>query len=436
MFARLEGYVNNTAANWKNTNTIITSPPLLTAKQAPPANLNLIGAGITPNSSIDISTKANAYHKTMLDLDKQNSLCIKAKQPQDILNMNEKGIYQCGWYYNTTKKAGQGYLSDKNGPLPNLTTAPPASPYTLYFGSDGTPTSMQAAQEQYDIDRCSPLKTCSQVGNYPGCGYCTTALKGIPINPDNSPKYPSNVMATCYQPNIVTNKNKCPIPPPAPTLNSTNSNGITYPNRVGPCQPEANGRLSGVCLQQALRNEKCKPQGALYTALNGFSSTTDSGSLRKNNSVIGTYVDMNPNFNLNKFIMAPTIEDAQTQAIALYTDNASATTAAKANQENQTKANTLAIDLCTKSGYFLDQYNFCTELQSNTPVPTVGWDLGCLQAAFMKTFQIKTPPSGSMYPRSNGDCAHKYYNTLGTWGDVTKFMDSIYNLIIQYRFIS
>ena len=353
---------------------------------------------------------------------------MKAKQPQDILNMNVKGIYQCGWYYNTTKKAGQGYLSDKNGPLPNLTSGgPPNSPYTFYFGSDGTPTSMQAAQEQYDIDRCSPLKTCSQVGKYPGCGYCTSSLKGIPINPDNSPKYPSNVMATCYQTNIVTNTTKCPVPPPVPVLKPTSSSGITYPKLTGNCQPDPNGRLSGACLQTALKNANCQPQGALFTALNGFSSTTDPGSLQKNNANISTYADMKPNFNLNKFVMAPTIEDAQTQAIALSTASTSATNLAKTNQEGQTKANTLAIDLCTKSGYFLDQYDFCTELQPNTPVPTVGWDLGCLQKAFRKTFQIQRAPSGTMYPNTKGDCAHRYYNTLGTWGAVIDFIKSIYN---------
>jgi hypothetical protein len=49
---------------------------------------------------------------------------------------------------------------------------------------------------------------------------------------------------------------------------------------------------------------------------------------------------MKPNFDLNKFIMAPTIEDAQTQAMALSTDNKSAKNAAKVNREGQTKANT------------------------------------------------------------------------------------------------
>jgi len=171
----------------------------------------------------------------------------------------------------------------------------------------------------------------------------------------------------------------------------------------------------------------CQPQGALYTALNGFSSTADPGSLRRNNGNIGTYDDLKPKFNLTKFIMAPTIEDAQTQAIALSTDNNSAKTSAKANRENQTKANTLAIDLCTSSGYFLDQYDFCTELQSNTPVPTVGWDLKCLQSAFLKAFQIEKAPNGNMYPKTKGDCAHRHYNTMGTWGAVMDFMKSIYD---------
>jgi hypothetical protein len=438
MFARLEGYINNTASDWKNTNTIITSQPLLAASQRPPDNINLIGIGVMPHSSIDIETKAVATYDELAKRNQQNAACMKVKEPQEILNMNDKGEYQCGWYYNKNTQSGQGFLSNRKGPLDMLTVKPTIIPtYTAaYFGSDGTPTSMQAAQEQYDIDRCSQVPSCSQIGKYPGCGYCSTSLKGIPINPDNSPKYPRNVMSACYQANIITNSTKCPVPPPVPVLTSKNASGITYPKIVSNCQAEPNGRLSGACLQLALvkptnvqdPDSGCKPQGALYTALNGFSSTADPASLQKNNINIGTYLNLKPNFDLNKFVMAPTMEDAQSQAIALSTDSKRASEAAKANREGQTKANTLAIDLCKTEGYFRDQYDFCTDLLPTTTVPTVGWDLGCLQKAFLKTFKIETPPSGNLYPRTKGDCAHMYYNnTKATWGAVTDYMKSIYD---------
>lgn len=439
MFARLEGFINSAAADWQKFNTLISTPPAVAAVQTPPDNLNNLAGGIGTGASIDIATVAGASAAQSAQLDKMNNNCIAASEPQELIDMGIQGNFQCGWYYNSTKRVGQGYLSDKNGPLPGLTVPVPQSPYKFYFDTDGTARSLQAAQETYDTDRCGQLKTCTDLPNYKGCGYCTTSLKGIPVNPDNSVKYPDNVMARCFQANIVTNKNLCPAPPPPSQATATSSSGASYPRipDAGNCQAETNGRLSGACLQSALFKEKCKPKGALYMALGGFTSTTNPDSLRQNNKDIGTYVDLNPKFNLQQFLMAGTMKDAQAQAAALSKDSTAADEDAKNNKYGQTKANTLAIDMCKTSGYFLDKYDFCTELQPTTPAPTVGWDINCLQKALLKAFKIPPnpdptvppapPPSGNMYPKTQGDCAHRYYNTLSPWSAVTDHMTSIYD---------
>ena len=439
MFARLEGFVNSASANWQKFNTLISTPPALVAAQPPPDNLNSVVGGIELGSSIDIATIAGASAAQMAQLDLMNNDCIATQKPQDIIDMNIQGNFQCGWYYDSTKKRGQSYLSDENGPLPGLTAPVPQSPYKFYFDTDDTATSLQAAQETYDTDRCGQLKTCTDLPDYKDCGYCTSSLKGIPINPNNSVKYPDNIMARCSQTNIITNKTQCPAPPPPPRVAATSGSGASYPHigGVGSCAAEANGRLSGACLQNALFTSGCQSKGALYTALGDFTSTTNPDSLRQNNKDIGTYVDLNPKFNLQQFLMAGTMKDAQAQAAALSKDSQTAEQDAKNNKYGQTKANTLAIDMCKTSGYYLAQYDFCTELQPTTPVPTMGWDLGCLQKAFFKAFQIPPnpdptvplapPPSGNMYPLVQGDCAHTYYNTMTPWSAVTTYMTSIYD---------
>jgi hypothetical protein len=439
MFASLEGFLNSTGADWQKFNTLISTPPAVAAIQPPPDNLNNLAVGVSTGSSIDIITVAEANAGQSAQLDKMNSDCIAASQPQELIDMGIQGNFQCGWYYNSTKRVGQGYLSDKNGPLPGLTAPVPQSPYKFYFDTDNTARSLQAAQETYDTDRCGQLKTCTDLPNYKGCGYCTSSLKGIPVNPDNSVKYPDNIMARCIQTNIVTNKNQCPAPPPPSTASATSSSGASYPRipDAGNCQAEANGRLSGACLQNALFTSGCQSKGALHMALGGFTSTTNPDSLRQNNKTIGTYVDLNPKFNLQQFLMAGTMKDAQAQAAALSKDSKTAEQNAKNNKYNQTKDNTLAIDMCKQSGYFLDQYDFCTELQPTTPVPTVGWDITCLQKALLKAFKIPPnpdptvppapPPSGNMYPKNQNDCAHRYYNTLSPWSAVTDHMASIYD---------
>ena len=443
MFRTLEGYLNTPYAQFQTNQTQLSTTPMIASTVIPPSDLNMVATGITSTENIDLYLPANEYASTLSELNIQNKACAVANIG-DLIKLNQSGPTQCGWYYNKNAKTGaitqRGYLSTSKGPIQGLASPPPQQPYILYFGNNTSgfnppgSTSLQAGQQIIDTDECN---TCTTCGNCPkkGCGYCTTSLKYIPITASNQAKYPFSSTETCSSAKIVTNASQCPPRPPAPTFKpNVSSSGVplgivrTSTVQPGACLPEANGRLSGVCLQSALQTAGCNAQGSLSLALNGFSSTTNISSIATNNPNIAAYASANPSFNLNNFLSSPSITAAGTEAQKLALANQTAKSAAATNPTNQTKNNTLSVDLCTKRGYFLDNYNFCSELTPSTPIPTTGWDLGCLQQAFLEEGLSK---NGTMYPKMKNDDASKFYNTLGKWSDVRNYMKKTFTEIYK-----
>jgi len=443
MFRALEGYLDTPWGQFQTNQTQLSTTPMIASSIIPPSDINMVATGINSLEDVDIYTPAKFYATQLAELNTKNNTCTSATTIGDLIKLNQSGPLQCGWYYNkpaTGAVQQRGWLSTSQGPVQGLLGEKPTQPYTLYFGNNTSgfsapnSTSLQAGQQQIDTDACNACGAtcgnCSQTG----CGYCTTSLKYIPITANNQAKYPFSLTASCSSTNIVTNPSQCPPTPPAPTFNPYNnvsptgvplgiirtSTAIT----AAACAPEANGRLSGACLQNALQTAGCTPQGSLSLALNGFSSTTNISSIQNNNPNISTYGTISPSFNLTNFLSSPSITAAGTEAQKLAIAKQTATTAATNDPTTQTKVNTLAIDLCTKSGYFLDNYNFCSELMPTSPKPTNGWDLACLQQAFLAAGLTK---AGSMYPNYNLDKPHKFYNTLSPWSAITEYMANIYS---------
>ena len=436
MFRRLDGFVNNVWSTYQEDQAQLATTPIMVSSIAPPSNLNEATRGITPGSTIDIYSPANAYYSQITQLNQKNTQCLTKTSPQAIIDTNPSGPLQCGWYYNTSSRTGQSYLSTRKGPILGLNAPPPTQPYTLYFGNNpgnmltSLSKDLQSAQMQMDIDNCNHM-ACNQLGSaqYKDCAWCGT--KGIPVK-NGLVKYPQNILATCAggSANLITSSQQCPPPPPIANPNSqvtTNSQGIptgiVRPDvapTAGQCMPDSTGRLSGACLQTALSSQGCSPQGSMSLALNGFTSTTEVDSIKTNNSRIGDYFNTTPKpaFDLNKFTMAPTMADAQSQALALATASQLAKTSGQ-----PTKQNTLAIDMCKQSGYFIDNYDFCTELIDTSPLPTAGWDLNCLQKAFLAAGLTS---GGSMYP-TKYNSAYAFYNTLSPWKAVKDYMKNIYD---------
>ena len=67
------------------------------------------------------------------------------------------------------------------------------------------------------------------------------------------------------------------------------------------------------------------------------------------------------------------------------------------------------VDRAFGDGFFLDRYDFCTELLLTTPKPLKGWPLECLQIEFIK---VGGKPEGRLYPASTN---WGFYNACLTW---------------------
>jgi Alpha-L-arabinofuranosidase B (ABFB) domain len=447
MFRALEGYLDTPWGQFQTNQTQLSTTPMIASTVTPPADINKVATGINQIGNVDIYTPAKFYATQLADLNAQNNACLNASTIGDLIKLNQSGPLQCGWYYNkdaTGLISQRGYLSTSKGPVQGLSSPIPTQPYTLYFGNNTSgfsapnSTSLQAGQEKIDTDVCNACGASCGNCTQPNCGYCTTSLKYIPITANNQAKYPYSLTASCGSTNIVTNASQCPPTAPAPTFNPYNNVSATgVPLGIirtstaitaSACAPDANGRLSGACLQTALQTAGCTPQGSLSLALNGFSSTTNISSIANNNPNIATYASISPSFNLQNFLTSPSITAAGTEAQKLALANQTAKTAATNNPSTQTKDNTLAIDLCTKRGYFLDNFNFCSELTPTTPKPTAGWDIACLQQAFLAA---GLTTAGTMYPNAVGDDAYKYYSTLSPWSAVTDYMANLYTQIYK-----
>jgi len=446
MFRALEGYLDTPWGQFQSNQTQLSTTPMIASTVTPPSDINKVATGINQIENVDIYTPASYYASQLADLNRQNNACSTATSIDDLIKLNQSGPLQCGWYYNKNAAgvvSQRGYLSTSKGPVQGLSSPIPTQPYTLYFGNNTSgfnppgSTSLQAGQQKIDTDLCNTCTTCGNCSK-PGCGYCTTSLKYIPITASNQAKYSFSLTESCSAANIVTNASQCPPTPPAPTFrpyDNVSPTGVplgiirtSTAITASACAPEANGRLSGACLQSALQTAGCTAQGSLSLALNGFSSTTNTSSITNNNPNIATYASINPSFNLQNFLSSPSITAAGTEAQKLALSKTSATTAAATNPTTQTKDNTLAIDLCTKRGYFLENYNFCSELRPTSPKPTAGWDLACLQQAWMAAGLTK---AGTMYPNTTTSDAYKYFNTLNPWSAVTEYMANVYTQIYK-----
>ncbi len=431
-------------SDFKQEQTPLATTTLVASPNQPDDDINRVVTGLTPSANIDIQSSMRSYATALGQLNQMNDVCTgkNVKTISDAIKLGESGPIQCGWYYNkgtgSLPLVNQAYLSTKQGPVVGLSIPPPQQPYTFYFGNNsGTSTkSLQAGQRQIEIDRCY-TSSCAVATGREGCGYCAKDQKGIPIDANGKPKYQS---AMCSDP-VIISSSQCPATSVANGGNlseaanaNANANGTTsgvvirtsdLPS-VSSCMPESNGRFSGACLQSVLRDSGCGTRGSLSLALNGFSSDTNIGSLATKSAVIQKYGEINSRF-LQDFVGASSRADAETQAKALADASKIALANAKINPTRQTKQNTLAIDLCTRRGYFLDNYNFCMELDAEPmrTIPAKGWDLVCLQKAWT---DIGLWPQGTEYPSTKNI---KTYNRLGTWSAVKAYMNKVYKEIYQ-----
>ena len=77
------------------------------------------------------------------------------------------------------------------------------------------------------------------------------------------------------------------------------------------------------------------------------------------------------------------------------------------------------VDRAFGDGFFLDSYDFCTEMLLTTPKPLKGWPLECLQLEFLK---VGGKPEGLLYPSLQNQ---GFYNSCLFWKEVLEKLHQI-----------
>jgi hypothetical protein len=304
---------------------------------------------------------------------------------------NPNDLVRCGWIYkrgtNPLQPAvSQGALGTLNGPVSMF----PAPQGTWYWSLDD-------AKKAIEIDKCSALTNCRQVGSpqFKGCSFSKTRGIGIPVDEQGNVKYFRDPKASAPPSSLVKSPSGCPAPP------AVGSAAYEYQRTRDVCMPLPNGQLSRDCMLQQITVAGCKPDGSLYTALQTGASPTNYAASLQNTTAFKKYQE-----GSRTPLLDNVIRDGRTTAdIALRNFK---NVAAQTVRREETALSYAARDLCLKKGT-MDQFDFCTELKDGTRGPFL---LECLQKEFRRQ---GGQPAGTLYP-SNQNLAT--WSGMGTWGQV------------------
>lgn len=204
--------------------------------------------------------------------------CIPVKSPKYLPPHTKNPPVSCGWWYrDDDNKQSVGYLGTSNGPidLPTLQKQYPGGEWLW---------DLDKAQRLEDAKKCRRIRSCETADFYPlECGFCSSLNKGIPVNADGSPKYPTFPNISCER-TTIRNPSNCPKPQPVPkivtlkngqTLKSGDilPNGKPVPYAAPPrqlCDPDpSKGTLTRDCLIMLARTTGFSNDGVLLKILNG-----------------------------------------------------------------------------------------------------------------------------------------------------------------------
>jgi hypothetical protein len=295
-------------------------------------------------------------------------------------NQDPSSNMRCGWVYNNQNPGnGRGAYGTSDGAF--KTSAVGTWMWDL-----------QAAKEKYHKSICDKVSGCEDIGAsiYGGrCGWNTKAGKAIPIQ-GGKVAYPNNPNLSCSSENLITPGSSCPKPTPKFVMNEQGiRQQVISPADI--CTPLPNGSLSRACLIQKVQSAGCSDEGTL------------SDALRKGSD--GNYIDVlsqSAPYKLYQERAAVGMDQASLRSGKLGA--AQALDEFKRVNDHATSSlqgglEFAARDLCFNRGA-LDTYDFCTELNDNTPPP---FTLDCLQKAFLRAGGQRT---GSQYPTAS---------TLSNW---------------------
>lgn len=342
-------------------------------------------------TSIDVATSLNTQHNT-----------CKVTSLDSLMNtQNPNDRVRCGWIYKrgapgAPPAVSEGALGTMTGPVATF----PTPQGTWYW-------SLHDAKKAIEVDTCAALVDCKQVGSpqFKGCAFSKTRGIGIPVDSLGNVKYFRDPKASAPPSSLVNSPSGCPAPP------AVGSAAYEYQRTRDVCMPLPNGQLSRDCMLQQITVAGCKPDGALYIALQTGASPNNYAAALQNTTSFKKYQEAS-----KKPLLDNVIRDGRTTtniALGNFKDLAQQTV-----RREETALSYAARDLCLKKGT-MDTFDFCTELKDTTRGPFL---LECLQKEFRRQ---GGQPAGTHYPTTQNLTKGVNWSAYGTWGQVKAQMAAL-----------
>ena len=311
----------------------------------------------------------------------------------------------CGWVYdNNNPDNGGGAFGTVNGP----------------FNTDKKGTwmwNLADAKKKYHTSICRRVTSCADINasNFSGlCGWCNSAGRGVPINPDNSLAYPTGDFTSCTDPSsLITTGGSCPTGTPGTSTPGAVQPGSSAALASNTTCPTDGSKLTRDCLLQKVLGAGCTNNGTLWNAILA-SNPADYTSVLSQNTAFKTYQQRAiPSLN----------EQALRNGNLTVSDALNGFTRVKSVADSTASGINLGVkvaagDLCYNAGS-IESYDFCAELISSSTPP---FDITCLQKAFLRA---GGQYAGTDFPLTT--MARKWWASMANWGEVTTYIQNLYN---------
>lgn len=277
----------------------------------------------------------------------------------------------CGWMYQQQEGVlnppiNRGAFGDLNRPFYGGSEEPDEVTGQTMYEAD-----LDAAEKKISNTFASRLgQSCEKLANLTSdnkeyFGFCKTTGRIIPIETKSGSvraRYPKDQQLGCPQDQIVPAKES---PAGCPTKEGFQGKGVrgnveTFISGAAGCQLP----LTKSCLIQFAREAGCSDNGSLIQALKVAKSDPYDATLRQQ----GAYSYYTAKGKLTPSMLRD--GSVASKQVAIEELNRLAKQANETPSEANKGSAAAARDLCLKSGYFLEKFDFCTEITPETRINT------------------------------------------------------------------
>jgi len=179
----------------------------------------------------------------------QDKACRAITSVYNLPNDDSKQRIDCGWMFNPNGQSAS-VLCSPWGPVFNFSQMDyPSSEYKFTW-------SKNEAIRLEEVKKCAQTTQCELLEPGKGCGFCPALSRAIPALNDGSSKY--------------TGSDQCPylaIMEPSKCYLPVSQGGAGLSDGSGSCTPDAQGKLSKVCLTALAKQAGCTDKGTVLQAL-------------------------------------------------------------------------------------------------------------------------------------------------------------------------